>query len=216
MNSSREGEKLSRRLETLASYHNNQNIIWDIGCDHGLLGLSFRDNSHVNEIHLVDPSKPVIDELQKKLKDSYISKPILNIHHQSGQSLTLPREKRNLIFIAGMGGTEIGEIVSSLHTQVDNDSLFVISPHRKILELRELLGKLPVSLIKEEVIFEDGQFYQIMALRAGPGPGVSRYGMEIWKSETGKAYREHQIRFFTPHRDVASQSYVSFLKTLTP
>lgn len=216
MNSSREGEKLSRRLLTLASYHDNQNIIWDIGCDHGLLGLSFRSHSAVEEIHLVDPSKPVIDELHKKLKDSYISKPALFIHHEAGQSLTLPRKKKNLILIAGMGGKEIGEIVSSLYSQVNSESLFVISPHRKILELRILLSELPVSLLKEEVIFEDGQFYQVLALKVGPGKKVGPYGEELWNSETGKAYRDHQIRFFTPHRDVASSEYVAFLKSLTP
>lgn len=216
MNSSREGEKLSKRLLTLASYHHHQNIIWDIGCDHGLLGLSFRGNPYVEEIHLVDPSLPVINELKNKVIDSYISKQTLTIHHKAGQSLTLPREKSNLIFIAGMGGKEIGEIVSSLYPQVDSKSSFVISPHRKILELRKLLGELPISLLREEVIFEDDQFYQIMELATGEGNKVSRYGIDIWKSEVGKAYKEHQIRFFTPHRDMASQDYVAFLKSLTP
>lgn len=202
----------STRLTELQSYYKNEENIWDIGCDHGLLGSSFKDHENIHSIHLVDPSLPVIN----KLKDSYISVPKIKIHHKQGQNLFI-ESKSNLIFIAGMGGKEIGEIISSLHSQLDSTSRFVISPHRKILELRSLLNTLPISLLSERVVEENGQFYQILELSlSSNGTKVPQYGDEIWKSETGLRYLKHQMLHFSSHKDLASQEYVSFLKARNP
>lgn len=170
----------------------------------------------MDSIHLVDPSKPVIDSLVNKLKDSYITKGKVFITQKEGQSLSID-SLSNCIFIAGMGGKEIGIIISHLLPQLDESSRIVISPHRKILELRTLLNKLPLSLIEEKVVLEDDQYYQILCLSpVDGGKKVSLYGEEIWISETGEKYREHQIKFFTPHQDLASQGYVSYLSGLNP
>lgn len=215
MSFSRVGDSLSARLKSIRHYYTDQRNIWDIGCDHGLLGLSF-EASDVDSIHLVDPSKPVIDALVSKLKDSYITKGKVFITHKEGQSLNID-SLSNCIFIAGMGGKEIGIIISHLLPQLDPSSRIVISPHRKILELRTLLNKLPLSLIEEKVMMEDDQYYQILCLSPGnSGQKVSLYGEEMWTSETGEKYRDHQIQFFTPHQDLASQGYVSYLSGLKP
>lgn len=210
MSSSRVGDTLSKRLGKLRSFYNHEKHVWDIGCDHGQLGLSFHNISSVENIHLVDPSLPVIDVLKQKLIDSYITK--VKIYHQTGQSLSI-KSSSNCIFIAGMGGKEIGEIITHVLPQLNSSSRLVISPHRKILELRSLLNKLPVSLIEEEVILEDDQFYQILILAPGKGTPVSLYGENLWEGDTGKMYREHQLKAFGVHRDEASLSYVGFLRT---
>lgn len=210
MSSSRVGDFLSARLSALRSYHEQQRNIWDIGCDHGLLGLSFQKQEGIESIHLVDPSAPVIDELRNKLKDSYITKGEVFIHHKQGQRLNIESDS-NCIFIAGMGGKEIGEIIIHLLPNLDVTSRIVISPHRKILELRALLGELPLTLIQEELIFEDGQYYQILCLMKGEGPKVHPYGTDIWKNEVGEMYRNHQIKHFGVHEDLASKCYVEYL-----
>jgi tRNA A22 N-methylase len=174
--------------------------------------LSFAGQA--DSIHLVDPSGPVVDALLNKLKASYIAKNNISIIQCYGQDLTIPLPS-NLIFIAGMGGEEIGEIVAKLLPQLDSSSRIVISPHRKILELRRLLNQLPLSLIEEKVLLEDDQFYQFLCLSpVETGIKVSLYGEELWSSEVGRSYLGHQIKHFSSHQDLASQGYVSFLKDL--
>lgn len=216
MTSSREKRSLSERLKAIHHCYRGEKNIWDIGCDHGLLGLSFVSTENVESIHLVDPSAEVVRVLKEKIKDSYITNPSLNIHHKKGQELKI-NLLSNIIFIAGMGGKEIGDIIRHLLPQVDETSKFVISPHRKILELRSLLYSLPLELISEDLIFEDNQFYQIMALRPGTGNiKVSSFGGPgIWQSVNGKAYQIQQMAFFSLHKDKLSTEYVDFLKTLT-
>lgn len=211
MNSFRAGESLSHRLSKLHSFYRGEKHIWDIGCDHGFLGLSFNDNQNVESINLVDPAAPVIEVLKKKLNDSYITK--ANIYHNKAQEINISTSS-NCIFIAGMGGKEIGEILLHLLPMIDETSRVIISPHRKILELRSLLYSLPFTLLEEHLLEEEGQFYQMMALKKDPsGKKVSLYGEDIWNGNEGQKYLDHQLTFFSVHRDEASQGYVEYLKT---
>lgn len=188
--------------------------VWDIGCDHGLLGLSFSQES-ATSITLVDPSPAVIEKLKIKINSntSHITKPNISIMLSKGQDLKLSN-RNNTIFIAGMGGEEIGQIVTALLPQLDQTSRIVISPHRKGLELRKLLASLELSIAHEEVVTEDGQFYPILVLHPGSGPKVHPYGQKIWEGETGEAYRQQQLLHFQVHRDEASCAYVSYLRAL--
>lgn len=204
----------SERLNRLHTYRLSEQYIWDIGCDHGKLGLSFVGLPGIEGIHLVDPSIKVIETLNSNLKASYISQSNIKIHHGEGQKILIDQQN-NLIFIAGMGGREIGEIITHLLPQLDSTSRIVISPHRKILELRSTLHELPLELLSEEVLFEEGQYYQILNLRVNPkGPRVSLYGDKLWESDTGQKYKMHQINAFSFHKDLASQSYVKELQKL--
>lgn len=214
MSSFREGSTLSHRLKSLHTYYSGEKHIWDIGCDHGRLGLSFCTYPEIESIHLVDPSESVIKVLKESIKDSYITKPSLFIHHQTGQTLEIS-DISNCIFIAGMGGTEIELIVRHLMPQLTSDSKIIISPHRKILELRAALRDMNLSLINEKVVLEDNQFYQILVLSPkGEGQKVSLYGEMLWKDETGAKYLDHQLRYFSLHREEASLKYVDWLKKL--
>ena len=211
--SSRVGKRLSERLKSLRKYHHKQPQIRDIGCDHGLLGMSFYDNEEVKRIHLVDPSAAVIERLKTNYKDSYITDGKLIIIHSKGQNIKIDTLS-NCIFIAGMGGKEMGEIIDHILPQLDPDSQLVISPHRKILELREKLKHMPVSLVTEEVIHDENQFYQIMVLRPGSGEKVSSFGEELWKSEVGEMYRLQQLNIYGPHKDNISIRYLEYLKNM--
>lgn len=215
MTFSREIGLLSNRLRAIRDFYQEEKNIWDIGCDHGLLGLSFLNSKSVESINLVDPSAEVIDVLKKKIEDSYITNPLLFLHHKKGQEIKIEKAS-NIFFIAGMGGKEVGEIIENLLPQIDENSKFVISPHRKILELRSLLGSLPIELLKEDLIYENDQYYQLLSLRPRVnGMRVSSFGdVSFWHSGPAKAYRIQQMKSFSHHKDKLSMEYVEFLKNL--
>jgi tRNA A22 N-methylase len=121
-----------------------------------------------------------------------------------------------MIFIAGMGGKEIQEIIQNILPQLSMADRLVISPHRNILELRKYLHSTELGLVDEICLKEDGQFYQILCLIKAPEfAKVPLYGAKIWDSEVGREYREHQIGTFSYHQDGQSQAYVSYLKALS-
>lgn len=219
INSSRVGDftLLRKRLQALRDYYHDSFSVWDIGCDHALLGLSFIDEASVKEIHLVDPSKDVIEGLKLKLLDSYITSAskTITLHHQKGQKISLNPQSKT-IFIAGMGGKEIQEILIHLEPQLTVSDRIVISPHRKILEVRNYLYHSNYRLIEERIVLEDGQFYQIMCLSLDQTCSqVSLYGESIWAQAEGRMYLKHQISTYSCHKDEASQRFLAYLKRVS-
>ena len=170
----------------------------------------------MRSIHLVDPSLEVIKSLNIKLIDSYITKKdFIKVHHKKGQDVILEIEKK-IVFIAGMGGKEIQEIMKCLLPQLTPADRVVISPHRNILELRKYLNSSEFKLIDEVTIFEDGQYYQVLCLETSLGlPQVSLYGDKVWQGLVGEEYRKHQIRAFSLHQDDASIAFVAHLGQLS-
>jgi tRNA (adenine22-N1)-methyltransferase len=216
MSSFRVGVAHSKRLTKLQSFYSSEINVWDIGCDHGELGLSFISIKSVKKINLVDPSSKVIEQLNVRLKDSYITSPRIEVIHKKGQELNIKSEN-NIIFIAGMGGKEIGQIIQTQIEYLDSNSKIVISPHKNILELRRLLNQMPLSLINEDIVFENNQFYQVIALkpdRSFSSPRVSLFGGDLWTREHSEDYRNHLLKYFSHHRGALSQDYVNYLKSL--
>ena len=205
---------LSLRLKTLASYYHQSKFVYDIGCDHGLLGLSFRERPSVEGIYLVDPSIDVIRTLKTNI-DSYITmKDFIHVLHSKGQEVVLTPGS-NTIFIAGMGGKEIQDILKHLLPQLSVEDRVVISPHRNILELRAWLSESAFNLEEETSLFEDGQYYQILALTTQQAPlKVHPFGQAIWDSSVGSDYKKHQLGTFAIHQDPLSQAYVAYLRQL--
>lgn len=210
------GGELSLRLQTLKSFHLDQLNIWDIGCDHGKLGFSFINDHSISSINLVDPSEKVINDLNNKVKASYITAPKLNVFKCKGQDLKI-KSKKNSIFIAGMGGKEIWEIISNILPSLDHESQFIISPHKNILMLRNYLHDCPITLRSESLIYENNQFYQILVLSPGfYGTPVSKFGSDIWKGNIGERYRLHLLHNYSAHQDQQSKDFLKYLKSLGP
>lgn len=206
---------LSPRLNSLRSHYCSHESIWDIGCDHGKLGLSFLNEALVKNIHLVDPSPHVIKTLSNFI-DSYITEQSfkIKIHMKNGQEI-IPGTERKLVFIAGMGGKEIDSIVHHLYPYLTVQDDLVISPHRDILPLRQTLHDSEFSLGKESLVFDEGRFYQVISLKINGPKKVHPFGEEIFTGEEGEKYRLHQINTFSAHQDMRSQEYLEYLKGLT-
>lgn len=210
--------KLSKRLSLLTTFvGKGTTSIWDIGCDHGLLGTSFLERKEITEINLVDPSALVIETLKKNLLDSYITIPEkIQIHDKKGQDIRLGPEQKT-IFIAGMGGKEVIAIMERLLPQMTRSDVLVISPHKNFLMVREWLKNSELRLYDERVVLEDGRFYPILSLIKDQSlPIVSSYGERIWQGEEGEAYLRQEFAVHGRHQDKASLDYVAFLKDFIP
>ncbi len=206
---------LSPRLGSLRSHYHSHESVWDIGCDHGKLGLSFLTEEKVKKIHLVDPSPHVIHKLIHYI-DSYITEGNfkIQVHAKNGQDV-VPGPEKKLILIAGMGGKEIESIIMHLFSFLTPEDDLVISPHRDILPLREKLNRSSFSLENESLVFDEGRFYQVIALKVKGPRKVHPFGEEIFRGEEGEKYRLHQMSALSAHQDERSRAYVEYLRGLT-
>ena len=157
-----------------------------------------------------------MDVLTKKLRDSYITKKaLIKIHKKKGQDFT-PSDGPKCIFIAGMGGKEISQILTHLVSHITSNDRIVISPHRNILELRQYLLCSEFKLFDEVCLKENGQFYQILCLQKSDNlPQVSLYGNQLWGDESGKDYLKHLMSALKSHQDADSKAYLKYLIQLS-
>lgn len=206
---------LKGRLKELADCYEGESVVWDIGCDHAQLGLSFVDHPQIKEIHLVDPSTEVMkNHYSNKQLDSYITSGKLFLHQDYGQRILVESES-NLIFIAGMGGKEIISILQELEKSSPYSYNVVISPHKNILEVREYLHSSRYRLKTEFVISDQGRFYQVLNLDFSSQDLVSSYGKDIWVGPHASSYRDYLLAVYENHQDSSGKAYFRFLKSLT-
>lgn len=205
---------LSKRLKHFSQFFDGKPHIWDIGCDHGHLGLSFAQYTDVETINLVDPVLPVIQGLAHRLKDSYITvEKEIKLHHSKGQDIKLTHPNQNALYIAGMGGREIKDILLSLDSQLAEQDRIFVSPHRHVLELRAFLRDSKFRLIEEGVIFEAGHFYPYLYLsKDALHEQITPYGDAIWRTQEGIEYLKHLLEHLACHKDQASQDYLAYLQ----
>ncbi len=205
----------SKRFEYLSSFYEGEGSVYDIGCDHGLLGLSFLSNPNITDVYLIDPNPYSVDIIKGNI-DSYITKG-KNIYplRCSGEE-TKVQNSNSLIYIAGMGGKTIIEILSNWSEEsLQNASQIVVSPHRNQLELRAFLRSIKMNVVKEGLVFEGAHYYEVISVSRTKGNQlISEYGDEIWQTPMAANYLKHQVKFLQKHRDEESLKYLNFLNAL--
>jgi len=189
--------------------------LWDIGCDHGLLGLNAPERCQsLKEVVLVDPSEPVFDKLITTV-NAHIPKVSFKItpQHKSGEDITVSTPN-NVFVMAGMGGKTIMRILRHLREVALVDDQFVISPNRDILQVRAFLRETNWGLLQERLVEEEGQFYQQISLsKLVHGRPVSLYGEDFWQTPQGQRYKLRMLETMAVHRDPASQAFVRYLRS---
>lgn len=167
--------KLGKRLKQIESMITpDYDHIWDCCCDHGYLGMSILNQQLSSKVHFVDIVPELMIDLENKL--TAYAKNVSNADSNTWQThcidiKTLPLESysgKQLIIIAGVGGTQASEFVSALcelcdkypHLEID----FLLCPVRKLYELRQQLISLKLELKSEILVEENKQFYELILI----------------------------------------------------
>ena len=164
--------KLGKRLKQIESMiTSDYDHIWDCCCDHGYLGMSILNQQLSAKVHFVDIVPELMIDLENKL--TVYAKNVSNADSNTWKThcidiKTLPLESysgKQLIIIAGVGGTQASEFVSALcdkypHLEID----FLLCPVRKLYELRQQLISLKLELKSEILVEENKQFYELILI----------------------------------------------------
>ncbi len=106
--------RISARLQAILDLVTPGSEIWDIGCDHGWLGLESVAEGRSPKAHLVDPSSQVISRLQAKLRSPKYAEwwkaneSKVQLHCKRGEDVVA--QATGVIVSAGMGGETMAKI----------------------------------------------------------------------------------------------------------
>lgn len=154
--------KLSFRLEKIKKLISaDSTIVWDLCCDHGLIGKSLMDKK--KKVYFVDIVPHIIENLKNSIDKS-------NCEFQARDATKIEIENRpdESIVMAGVGGWTCIKILKSLkQTHSEIKSEFILAPQKNLLTVKEYLLDNSFIIISEDFIQDKKNYYNILKVKEG-------------------------------------------------
>ena len=147
----------SKRLKAIADFISKDDIVLDVGCDHGYLDIYLKENSLCKNVYASDISLNALNvaisnfkkrnlEIKTFLSDGFKDIPVFF----------------NTAIIAGVGTNTIINILD-YHKP---DKLVLVS-NKELYRLRKYLNEVGYKIIKENIVFEKKHYYVIIMCTKG-------------------------------------------------
>jgi len=177
---------LNKRLQTLSAFIEKNDVLLDIGCDHGLLGIYLVLNKNIQVISSDINEKPLLKAKENIKKYGLEEK----IETRLGDGLSVISNDINTIVISGMGGLNIINILKDIK-KYPNVSKLVLSPNSDFPLTRREISKLGFYLNREEMVFENGKYYLISEYQKGKMKTSDFFGKLDLSNITVKNYYQY-------------------------
>ena len=156
--------KLSKRLQTLASFVPIGENVADIGTDHGYIPVWLAQNKIANKIVAADINKGPLEHAKATAQEYDVSE---KITFQLCSGLNFAESKEyDTVIIAGMGGELIMSIIEAA-PWTKNGTTLILQPNSKIQDLVQWLIDNGYAINQTKLVKEAGKYYQILIVQAG-------------------------------------------------
>lgn len=166
--------RLSRRLQAIADFIPIGFRVADVGTDHAFLPCYLVQNGLIPSGIGIDIRKGPLESAERTVNACQL-KDKISLRFGNGLAPLQAGEVEAAI-IAGMGGNTIIEILDGSPQVVDVLQCLILQPMSGAENLRGWLTEHAWCITNEELLQEDGHYYQI--IKAVPGQGQSLTEME--------------------------------------
>lgn len=157
---------LSKRLQTVADMVTSGNRVCDVGCDHGYVSIYLVKQGISPGVLAMDVRKGPLNAAREHVVKQGLSDKIETRLSDGLHNYNIG-EARSLI-CAGMGGRLMRQILEEEKDKTDSFQELILQPQSEIEEFRRFLRENAYLIQDEEILEEDGKFYQVMrAVPAG-------------------------------------------------
>ncbi len=158
---------LSARLKALADMVTRGNRVCDVGCDHGYLSIYLAEQKISPGVLAMDVREGPLGQAREHVAlaglGDYIALRLSDglTAFEIGQAQTL--------VCAGMGGRLMERILAREPDKSRSFEELILQPQSEIAAFRRFLKKEGYSILREDMIWEDGKFYPVIkASFSGP------------------------------------------------
>lgn len=152
--------KLSKRLETIASFVAEGSSIADIGTDHGYIPICLVERGIAPRALAMDVRQGPLDRARAHVEEAGYSDQITT-RLSDGLAAMKPGEADTVI-IAGMGGELILHILEEGRALWPGIRQFVLSPHSETGKVRAYLRREGFRIRREAMVKDEGKYYPVM------------------------------------------------------
>ena len=154
--------KLSKRLELIASFIDDNSYVCDVGCDHAHLSI-YLVQTKKNIKVLATDINPNPLEIAKSNINKYNLSNKIDLKLQDG--IKDLDSCIDTVIISGMGGILISDIL--LNGNLKNVKTLVLAPNNEFIKVRKTLKKIGFNIVKEKLITENKITYLIIKAKIG-------------------------------------------------
>lgn len=152
--------RVSDRLRFIASLVLPGARLIDVGCDHALLPIYYLLGDPEAKAVAIDNKDGPLRVAAKNVSRWGLDDRLTLIRGDGIPSGLL--QAGDCVVIAGLGGVEIGQILSQIGSAA---AMYVLSPHSRAEVLRETLSQLSLAIVAETVKAEGGRTYLVMTVK---------------------------------------------------
>lgn len=157
--------KLSQRLFKIVELVPKNSIVGDIGTDHGYIPAYLVQNNISKKVIGTDISSGSLGKIIEFVKRHRIED---KVDTRLGDGLgPILEYEIDTVIIAGMGGLLIKDILEKDIKKANSIVNFILQPMVAVKELRKYLVENSFIIIREELVKEDGKFYEIIHAKKG-------------------------------------------------
>lgn len=161
---------LSERLKSIIQLIEPTDVVYDLCCDHGDIGISAYESELAKNVYFNDQVADIIKRLKFKITNLYSYIPE-GIFFEEKPAQLIKYKNNSTILLVGIGYDTIIKVLE----QIPNDSTLIVCSHTKPIELRNYL-KNRFKLIDELLIEENAQFYEILKIHRFRGKQLQIMG----------------------------------------
>ncbi len=160
---------MSERIERLSAFTRPGHVLFDMCCDHGLIGLHAL--SRVSKVVFVDQSENALKALHSAIALLEPSEQCrVEVVAKAAEPIDVSPYKSADFIIAGVGVTTIVSIISALFPNGLGEHQLILSPQQDSLPLRWYLKEKGYGLLDEIAVEERGRFREILHIGAKGRP----------------------------------------------
>lgn len=160
-------QKLSQRLETVASFVPTGAVVADIGSDHAYLPCYLVHQGVASRAIAGEVVKGPYESAERQVRTEGLTNKI-TVRLADGLAAVQPSDYVDTVTIAGMGGPLIVSILEKHPESLQTVTRLILQPNIHAKVIREWALRNGWALTDEVILEEDGKIYEVLVLQRGP------------------------------------------------
>jgi len=156
--------KLGKRLQTIADLVRKNDIVADIGTDHGYIPIYLVKNNISKDVIASDINQGPVDKAVENVNKNNLRDYIYVIKADGLKGI---KKRVDTIIIAGMGGLMISDIIEDDIEIAKSAKQLILQPMNNSIELRKTLIENGFKITSETIAIEGLKFYEIICAEKG-------------------------------------------------
>lgn len=200
----------SKRLKKIADYVKGTGPILDIGSDHAYLPIYLIKEKEIKSAIAGEVVKGPFEKAKNEVENEKLSNQI-SVRLGNGFEVLKEEDKIDSIFICGMGGILISEIIKNgkEEDKIPEHSRLILQANNKEKDLRKCLEELNYAIIEEDIVKEKEKFYEIIvAEKSQSVPDYTNlefsYGPILLKNKS-KIFKEKWQKILNKNKNILKQ-----------